>query len=205
MPNSVDLTGDKYARLKVIGFSHRAKKAYWLCMCDCGTETVVRSDLLRSGQTQSCGCLKAERVSKAVIERCTTHGLRHHPMYNVWFNKMKERCSNPKTKSFKDYGGRGIKVCGRWAASFTAFLEDMGERPTRKHEIDRIDNDGDYEPSNRRWVTRVENARNKSTTKLTERDVEYIRACSVPSIELAKRYGVSKHCIYDVRSGRSWK
>jgi hypothetical protein len=99
-----------------------------------------------------------------------THGLmyldgKRRPEYNVWHN-MKKRCTKPKYQAYKDYGGRGISVCDRWLNSFANFFEDMGERPTNKHSLDRENNDGNYEPSNCRWATKEEQNSNKRTIRL---------------------------------------
>lgn len=204
-----NLYGNKYNRLTVISEQPiiREKKTYWLCKCDCGNETTTRADQLKSGHTTSCGCQKKESVSAALIKRNTKDGLRFHPMYNMWA-KMKDRCCNEKNKSFKDYGGRGIVVCERWRDSFKSFIADMGERPTIKHEIDRIDNDGNYQPGNCRWVLRLENARNKSTNKLNCTDVSAIKKALIAGekqTDLARQFGVTKYAIHDVSRNRSWK
>jgi hypothetical protein len=99
--------------------------------------------------------------------KMTTHGLYKSHMYKLW-SGVKNRCCNPKTPAWKRYGGRGISICDRWKESFENFLADMGERPFPKAQIDRIDNDGDYEPSNCRWVTPMQNLQNKSNNKLLE-------------------------------------
>jgi hypothetical protein len=156
--------GDRVGRLVVtrdLGMRNGRRRLE--CRCDCGTSIDVHSANVRAGHTESCGCLKRERTS----HRRTTHGhARSEALktreYVAWYN-MKTRCLNPNTKHWLDYGGRGIRVCARWQASFAAFLEDVGHRPSPAHQIDRIDNDGHYEPGNVRWAvkeTQMENRRN---------------------------------------------
>ena len=120
----------------------------WLCACECGTVKVVYTHHLTSGRSQGCGCTKV------------VHGLTGTAEYQAWKN-MRKRCYNQENPRYPDYGGRGIKICDRWLNDPAAFLEDMGERPSPDHSIDRRDNDGDYEPSNCRWATRSEQQRNK--------------------------------------------
>jgi hypothetical protein len=114
--------------------------------CDCGNVCVVKLNALRKSRpTLSCGCLRT-----AVLGNRRTHGRSRTPIYDIW-SGMRKRCENPQSKSYPDYGGRGIKVCERWH-KFENFLADMGERPSDVHELDRIDNDGNYEPGNVRWT-----------------------------------------------------
>ncbi|HJY92490.1 MAG TPA: hypothetical protein VJ255_19550 [Candidatus Acidoferrum sp.] len=138
----------RFGRLTVVRFSHtQTKNKRFLCRCDCGVEIIVIGNNLTRGHSTSCGCF--QREGKAQVR----HG--HAPKagitqtYLSWA-KMKQRCLNPKQVQFKWYGGRGITVCERWLI-FDNFLADMGERPSRKHTINRINNDGNYEPSNCEW------------------------------------------------------
>jgi hypothetical protein len=126
---------------------------------------------LRRGATQSCGCLHLERAKEHIAARNQTHGLSHTPEYEIWCGIIK-RCCNPKNRSWKNYGGRGIKVCARWRESFGSFLADMGPRPSTTHSIERKDNDGDYEPENCVWATPAEQARNtRRTLTITHENV----------------------------------
>ncbi len=162
-------SGDKYGRLTIIKEvephiqpSNKTIRKF-NCLCECGNETNVLLDNLRNNNTRSCGCYNKEKSKKQL----TTHGLRYHPLYKTWDN-MKTRCYNSNYIRYKDWGGRGIKVCDRWLNSFENFLSDMGERPTLKHSIDRIDNNRNYEPSNCRWATPHQQSQNRRiiTTKL---------------------------------------
>lgn len=160
----VDMIGKRFQRWTVLredGYTEGKNKRYYryLCICDCGTILSVIGRNLRKGITESCGCFQKERAAAAQEK----HG--HSPRtgatrtYYSW-TAMIGRCSRPNNCGYKWYGARGIRVCDRWLNSFENFLEDMGERPKGKS-LDRINNDGNYEPSNCRWATQKEQIRNQ--------------------------------------------
>jgi hypothetical protein len=157
----VDLQGKRFGRWQVLAFADiRWKACYWQCVCDCGTLREVSGSTLRRGKSESCGCLAAELAA----ERKLIHGKSRpgeNSEYSVWAG-MKRRCLDPKNKNFKDYGGRGIRICGQWLDSqgFETFLRDMGPRPSPKHSLDRKEMNGDYTPKNCRWATAKEQTRN---------------------------------------------
>ena len=156
----LDLKGQRFYRLLIQEEVGRDKhnNVLWSCLCDCGNVTTVTSANLRRGTCKSCGCYCKE-VN-------TIHGLKHHPLYSI-YNAMKNRCTRPTNPAYGYYGARGIRVCERWlepdGVGFLNFIEDMGERPDG-YTLDRKDNDGDYNSSNCRWVTKQQNQWNKRST-----------------------------------------
>lgn len=146
------MEGKKFNKLYVIKRveNNKHNSIQYLCKCDCGNTAIVLKDNLKNSITKSCGCIK-KGINK-------THGKSSHELYATW-HTMKRRCYDTKCKDYKDYGGRGIKVCSRWLESITNFIEDMGQRP-KGHTIDRIDNNGNYEPNNCHWVDRKHQQRN---------------------------------------------
>lgn len=164
-----DLTGQRFGRLTVLEFvPTEGRISYWKCKCDCGNETVVQAMSLKSGNTRSCGCLCKEINCKRTTNRNTTHGKSHTRLYNIW-KLMKSRCLKKTNKRYKDYGGRGITVCDKWQNNFQAFYDwAMSNGYDDSLTIDRIDNNGNYEPLNCRWAdtkTQVRNSRHNIMVK----------------------------------------
>lgn len=156
----IDITNQRFGRLIVIRPSEPSKhrQAQWLCQCDCGNQRIALGTLLRTGRTTSCGCdYKRFRHGHA-----HTKG-KQHPVYDAW-KMIHQRCYNPKNPSFKNYGGRGIKVHTPWK-NFKNFLADVGERPHPDLTLDRIDNDHGYFPGNVQWATKKEQTTNRHRFK----------------------------------------
>lgn len=167
-----DLTGQRFGRLVVTGLKHKIHvgnrfRYYWQCICDCGNECKVRTDCLTSGNTQSCGCLHKEQAIKNVSKH-HSHCQSHTRLYGIW-QKMKDRCINPNTPCYSRYGGRGIKLCAEWTDDFSSFYHwaiTHGYSDTLS--IDRINNNGNYEPCNCRWITFKEQCRNRRTNIIVD-------------------------------------
>lgn len=163
MPKIHDLTGRTFGNLTAIYVDKEAKRRAWVCECACGKRTTVTTAHLMNGHTRSCGCLQ----SATTTARNTKHGQSKtgrpgRRAYIVW-GAMRQRCLNPNNPKYPRYGGRGIRICERWD-SFENFLADMGERPPGSS-LDRINNDGNYEPGNCRWATPREQQQNRSSNR----------------------------------------
>jgi hypothetical protein len=179
-PWKLDLTGQRFGKWTVIRIVPEMGKygeRYWLCKCECGSEKPVQAAGLRNGKSTSCGCIKHN----------FKHGLNETPTYGVW-SRMMLRCYNENYPAFKYYGDRGIEVCSRWH-DFLLFLEDVGEKPNDMS-LGRIDNNGNYEPSNCRWETSKQQVRNRSNSIVVR-----FEGKEVASAELAERFGMKPRAL----------
>jgi hypothetical protein len=184
--NRIDLTGKVFSRLTVISVGGRkGSKLLWRCSCVCGSTTEVEGRHLRSGAQVSCGCYRSENSRI----RSTRHGLGARAS-QVW-RDMLARCYNENCAAYPNYGGRGVTVCDRWRESLLSFVKDMGQPPVGM-ELDRRDNNGNYEPDNCRWVTHTVNCSNTRRSVLFEVDGQQV---NIP--ELARRAGINKSTLYD--------
>ena len=178
------------------------KHPKWLARCECGKEKIVYIENIKRGKSVSCGCYRVEHLK----ETRTTHGQTGKTnTYKSW-SHMKGRCLNQTDAAFKDYGGRGIKLCDRWH-SFDNFYEDMGDCPPG-HSIERIDVNGNYEPSNCKWIPRKLQARNTRKTRFNESLIIEIRAqlnAGVAASMLAQKYGTGAGHIRQIKREEIWK
>ena len=157
--------GDKYNKLTAIRFDHKDKwgQQYWLFKCDCGNKKVIKASNVKGNYVKSCGCLRKENIIR-YGKKSKTHGMTHTREYKSW-QAMKDRCYNKNYPHYKDYGGRGIKVCNHWRNSFENFYKDMSKRP-KNTSLDRIDNNKGYYKKNCHWATTKEQANNRRNNRL---------------------------------------
>ena len=179
----IEEAGNRYGRLVVVEsvpgntLSHSVR---WLCICDCGQSKILDGRSLRRGETRSCGCLRLEIVRKKGRIKGDrsprTHGMSSHPVYKRWA-AMRNRCLNPKSGSYKNYGGRGINIFEGWKDDPTPFIqwieENLGPCP-EGYSLDRVDNDGNYAPGNLRWANRSTQSRNQRTQRAVSTQEEEI-------------------------------
>lgn len=209
----VDISGKRFGRLVAIEYAGKITSeispttiSLWKCKCDCGNQITVRYPALISGNTRSCGCLldESRKINNVNKRKSVSHdfvfegNLDNHPLRLIW-KSMLMRCNNPNVMGYKHYGGRGIKVCDRWSGDlgFENFVKDMGERPTPEHTLDRVDYNGDYEPSNCRWATHEAQCNNKRNNSYVVLNGEEI-TCA----QLCKRYGFYyTYVTYQLRQG----
>lgn len=169
MAKRIDITGMKFGRLTVMDYHHTNASQYacWRCRCDCGKVVVVPGKSLRTGNTKSCGCLNIDAATERIISFNTAHSGAHTRLFRIW-SSIKTRCENPNAINYKDYGGRGIKLCEEWH-TFELFRDwALANGYADNLSIDRIDVDGIYEPSNCRWATNSEQANNRRTNRIIE-------------------------------------
>ena len=178
--------GDRFGILTVVELAGRSKDGHkaWLCLCDCGSESVKQSNNLKSGSSRSCGCLAA----KASSDFNKSHGMRGSREYSSW-SSAKDRCHNPLSKDFKRYGGRGIEMSPEWRGSFEKFFSDMGVRP-KGMSLERKDTNGPYSKDNCEWATPVQQARNRRNSIYIEWNGS-VTHLSVIADELGITYGAA--------------
>lgn len=186
-----DISNQTFSRLTAVAFSKRqGGRSLWKCVCACGNTCEVGISQLRTGHTQSCGCLKKDLQ--------TIHGKSNTPEWFSWHDLI-DRCYNPADKDYGNYGGRGITVCKRWRESFENFLADMGERPSPKHTIERKNNSEDYRPDNCKWATALEQGRNRRDNFLIT--VDGITLCVS---EWAERVGINYYTLWSRIQKHGW-
>ena len=198
MVRPLQLQGMKFGRLTVVSEAQRLTKGppRWHCECDCGGATESIGYLLTCGRIKSCGCLKTDACREP---KNLKHGGVGSYHYRAW-SGMKSRCYNSGNPGFPSYGGRGIRVCQRWLDSFEDFRRDVGERPSAKHSIDRIDVNGDYAPDNCRWATAIQQTHNRRCSISIEhdgREMMLLEACKLTGVN----YKTAK---WRISQGRPW-
>lgn len=191
MPQRIEIIGETFGRWRVLEYLGSSK---YQCECECGKQSIIHSQCLRRGTSQSCGCFKLEKLALR-----KTHGYSKTKTYAAWFS-LKNRCLNPRYIAWKNYGGRGITVCERWLA-YENFLADMGEAPEGLS-LDRIDNNGDYEPGNCRWATQTEQVNNRRNNRFV-----MLNGVEMPLTKAIKHLTETAYKKYDqgLHADRRWR
>jgi hypothetical protein len=198
MPKVIDMRGRRSGQLTVLERApHTCKKVLWVARCDCGSVRVIQGVDVRSQRLKSCGCMKAERMRQTMTKHGHAGRSGHSAIYGTW-EKMRQRCRNPNNRFFAKYGGRGIDMCDEWYESFAAFYQDMGDKPSPRHSLGRIDNDGPYSRGNCRWETPLQQTSNRRVTITVEWSGERMTLA-----EAARRCGQTYALAFDrhVRDG----
>ena len=188
-----DLTSKQFGRLTVLSFQGRNKQydSLWSCSCECGNSKVIRGGVLKNGHTRSCGCLQKESTSMSR----TTHGLikENFKLYKVWIG-IKQRCNNPKSSSFNDYGGRGISICEKWESKFEDFHYWAISKGYKEGlTIERVNPNGNYEPTNCIWIPKKEQSNNRTSSVvisyqgITENASYWSEKTKIPSNVITQR------------------
>ena len=186
-----DLTNKRFGRLVVLHRDLESKYVKWVCKCDCGNVKSIRSSHLLSNSVKSCGCLLSETTTRRNIETKTIHGGRNTRLYNIWHG-IKQRCYDKNFSDFTSYGARNITMCDEWKHSFIAFRDwSLSNGYSDNLTIDRIDNKGNYEPSNCRWVTVLVQNRNRTNTIKLQGDNDYVFLK-----DIADNLGVPYHKVF---------
>ncbi len=208
---SVDLMGQRFGLLVVAGVAParvRGEGTRWLARCDCGASVEVLGKSLRRGDSRSCGCQRQEGARRARTSHGESVGGRVSPEYGALLKAI-ERCTDTKNKDYPRYGGRGISVCEEWRGpnGASAFIAHVGRKPSPAHTIERISGDGNYEPGNVRWATRLEQSRNRERVKLSAESAAEIRtkmAAGAVQKDVARDYGLARSTVRRVCLGLTW-
>jgi hypothetical protein len=204
LSKKLEIIGNVYGRLTVISFHHTAKNRvrYFMVRCSCGNEAIVSISRLRNRETQSCGCI----VIEILKNRSTTHGMSSSKEFISW-RDARARCNCPTGRDYLDYGGRGIRVCPEWDNSFDHFYIDMGPCP-QGMTLERQDVNGNYDPRNCIWTSKVVQSRNKRTSKFRQSDIDQMRnmhAAGLTAKSISEKYNITTSYLGLIIRREAWK